>query len=65
MAYLAVKLLLIFLVNTNQKKRKKKKQVTFRLGADGNEWCWVMGELDIFSKNIDEQIHISEQPNHR
>jgi hypothetical protein len=27
-------------VNTS----KKKKQVTFRLGADGNEWCWVMGE---------------------
>jgi hypothetical protein len=25
-------------------KSKKKKQVTFRLGADGNEWCWVMDE---------------------
>ena len=25
-------------------RNKKKKQVTFRLGADGNEWCWVMGE---------------------
>lgn len=23
---------------------RKKKQVTFRLGADGNEWCWIMGE---------------------
>ena len=29
------------LVSTN---KKKKKQVTFRLGADGNEWCWVMDE---------------------
>lgn len=28
----------------NDKPTKKKKQVTFRLGADGNEWCWVMGE---------------------
>jgi len=28
------------LVNKSQKKKK----VTFRLGADGNEWCWVMGE---------------------
>lgn len=26
------------------KKNQKKKQVNFRLGADGNEWCWVMGE---------------------
>lgn len=26
------------------KKKKKKKQVTFLLGADGNEWCWIMGE---------------------
>lgn len=27
-------------------KKKKKKQVTFRLGADGKEWCWVVGESD-------------------
>lgn len=27
----------------SEKTSKKKKQVTFRLGADGNEWCWVMG----------------------
>ncbi|CAF2828126.1 unnamed protein product [Rotaria sp. Silwood2] len=35
-------------------KTKKKKQVTFRLDADGNEWCWVMGES---SENCDEQSH--------
>ena len=32
-------------------KSKKKKQVTFRLGADGNEWCWVMDE------SPDEQLN--------
>jgi hypothetical protein len=31
-----------FLVQT----KKKKKQVKFLLGADGNEWCWVMGESE-------------------
>ncbi len=35
-------------------KDRKKKQVTFRLGADGNEWCWVMGEP---SDYIDEQFN--------
>ena len=24
----------------------KKKQVKFLLGADGKEWCWVMGESE-------------------
>ncbi|CAF1441452.1 unnamed protein product [Rotaria sordida] len=33
---------------------KKKKQVTFRLDADGNEWCWIMGES---SENCNEQSH--------
>jgi len=35
-------------------KTKKKKKVTFRLGADGNEWCWVMDES---LENIDEQFN--------
>jgi len=35
-------------------KSKKKKQVTFRLGADGNEWCWVMDESP---DNSDEQLN--------
>ncbi len=37
---------------TANKPSKKKKQVTFRLGADGNEWCWVMDES---TENSDEQ----------
>lgn len=26
--------------------KTKKKQVKFLLGADGKEWCWVMGEYE-------------------
>jgi hypothetical protein len=43
-----IKILFLFLVN----RKKKNKHVTFRLGADGNEWCWVMGESD-----SDEQLN--------
>ncbi|CAF3980319.1 unnamed protein product [Rotaria sp. Silwood2] len=35
---------------------KKKKHVTFRLNADGNEYCWIMGESKILSNNINEQL---------
>jgi hypothetical protein len=53
-----------FLVNSN-KRKKKKKQVKFRLGTDGNEWCWVIGESETCSNNIGEQNQINEQSNHR
>lgn len=33
-------------------KKTKKKQVKFLLGADGNEWCWVMGEPETPSSKI-------------
>jgi SH2 domain-containing protein 4A len=39
------------LVSTN---KKKKKHVSFRLGADGNEWCWVMDESP---ENSNEQFY--------
>ncbi len=41
------------IITTANKPSKKKKQVTFRLGADGNEWCWVMDES---TENSDEQF---------
>ncbi|CAF2113186.1 unnamed protein product [Rotaria magnacalcarata] len=37
--------------------QKKKKQVTFQIDADGNEYCWVMEESEISSKNINEQLN--------
>ncbi|CAF0939719.1 unnamed protein product [Adineta ricciae] len=51
----------------NDKATKKKKQVTFRLGADGNEWCWVMGESTedddrINNENLDRDSQNSYQP---
>ena len=51
--------LVSFSVDLNAtKKKKKRKQVTFRLGADGNELCWVMGETEVDqSIQIHEQIH--------
>ncbi|CAF1446928.1 unnamed protein product [Rotaria sp. Silwood1] len=41
-------------IRTAVNATKKKKQVTFRLDANGNEWCWIMGES---SENSDEQSH--------
>lgn len=32
--------------------KTKKKRVKFLLGADGKEWCWVMGESETPSKTF-------------
>lgn len=55
--------------NINVKKeKKKKKQVTFQLGADGNEWCWIMGETNqplntISNRSNNENMDIDYQSN--
>ncbi|CAF1252208.1 unnamed protein product [Rotaria sordida] len=40
---------------TSVNTKKKKKHVTFQLNADGNECCWIIGESEISSKNVNEQ----------
>ena len=40
--------------------KKKKKQVKFLLGADGNEWCWVMGEPETTYRTNNENIGINQ-----
>ncbi|CAF0930295.1 unnamed protein product [Adineta steineri] len=42
------------IITNDRKNKKKKKKVTFLLGADGNEWCWIMGES---AENIDKQFN--------
>ncbi|UJR33130.1 hypothetical protein I4U23_020587 [Adineta vaga] len=43
-------------IQTN-KKKKNSKRVTFRLGANGHEWCSVVGESDISSRNLNDQLN--------
>jgi len=59
-----------FLCFVVKKDHKKRKQVTFRLGADGNEWCWIMGESDeplntSSTRANNENIDIDYQSNRR
>ncbi|CAF1379370.1 unnamed protein product [Rotaria sordida] len=57
---------------TSVNTKKKKKHVTFQLNADGNECCWIIGESEISSKNVNEQRNntlnneniINDQQNH-